>query len=422
MWDFEHLPLSTALATRYDFDWMLPSQCADKLASGEADIGLVPIASLATIPGLRILPGCTIASKGRVRSLLLVRRANRSLANLRSVAADTASRTTLAYARILFHQWGNSDVPFVPMAADLDAMLDRADAAIVIGDPALMALEEQANRFERTGEELVYHDLAQEWKALTGLPFVSAVWGVAGNFHLDRLSEDFIRSRDQGLKNIDALVTEWTRQIPLSEETIRAYLTTNIHYVLDEECIDGISGFFRMKRGAGADIFLKTLEKVRTAVPGIALRTSFIVGFPGESPSDFQILEEFISEARFDWLGVFNYSDEEGSGAFLLDAKVPKRTIDSRQRRLMKLQQSISKRAKQQWVGRELVLLAEGESEETPMLWEGRTQFHAPEIDGKVYINDFGELESLEAGRFYKAEITEAHEYDVIARVVSGPL
>jgi len=124
----------------------------------------------------------------------------------------------------------------------------------------------------------------------------------------------------------------------------------------------------RMKRGAGADIFLKTLEKVRTAVPGIALRTSFIVGFPGESPSDFQILEEFISEARFDWLGVFNYSDEEGSGAFLLDAKVPKRTIDSRQRRLMKLQQSISKRAKQQWVGRELVLLTEGESEETPML------------------------------------------------------
>lgn len=251
MWDFEHLPLSTALATRYDFDWMLPSQCADKLASGEADIGLVPIASLATIPGLRILPGCTIASKGRVRSLLLVRRANRSLANLRSVAADTASRTTLAYARILFHQWGNSDVPFVPMAADLDAMLDRADAAIVIGDPALMALEEQANRFERTGEELVYHDLAQEWKALTGLPFVSAVWGVAGNFHLDRLSEDFIRSRDQGLKNIDALVTEWTRQIPLSEETIRAYLTTNIHYVLDEECREGISGFFRMAADLG---------------------------------------------------------------------------------------------------------------------------------------------------------------------------
>ncbi len=178
----------------------------------------------------------------------------------------------------------------------------------------------------------------------------------------------------------------------------------------------------RMKRGAGADIFLRTLEKVRAAVPGIALRTSFIVGFPGESLRDFELLEEFIGRAEFDWLGVFSYSDEEGSGAFSLDQKVPKRTIEARRRRLMKLQQSISKRAKRQWVGRELVLLAEGESEETPLLWEGRTQFHAPEIDGKVYINDFGELESLEPGRFYQAEITEAHDYDLIARVLSGPL
>ena len=181
-----------------------------------------------------------------------------------------------------------------------------------------------------------------------------------------------------------------------------------------------------MKRGAGADIFLKTLEKVRAAVPGIALRTSFIVGFPGESVPDFTLLEEFIKEARFDWLGVFSYSDEEGSGAFSLEAKIPKRTIEARKRRLMKLQQSISKRAKQQWVGRELVLLAEGESEETPLLWEGRTQFHAPEIDGKVYINDFAELgpnvTTLEPGRFYKAQITEAHEYDIVARILAGPL
>jgi ribosomal protein S12 methylthiotransferase len=180
-----------------------------------------------------------------------------------------------------------------------------------------------------------------------------------------------------------------------------------------------------MKRGAGADIFLKTLEKVRSAVPGIALRTSFIVGFPGESPSDFEILEQFITEAKFDWLGVFSYSHEEGSAAYPLDGQVAKRTIESRKRRLMKLQQSISKRAKQQWIGRELVLLAEGESEETPLLWEARTQFHAPEIDGKVYINDFAELgpdATLEPGRFYRAQITEAHDYDVVARVLSGPL
>ncbi len=178
----------------------------------------------------------------------------------------------------------------------------------------------------------------------------------------------------------------------------------------------------RMKRGAGAEIFLKTLEKVRAAVPGIALRTSFIVGFPGESSVDYEVLERFINDAKFDWLGVFNYSHEEGSQAYSLTAQVPRRTIESRKRKLMKLQQNISKRAKQQWVGRELVILAEGESEETSMLWEGRTEFHAPEIDGKVYINDFGDLCALEAGRFYRAQITEAHDYDLVARIIAGPL
>ena len=102
-----------------------------------------------------------------------------------------------------------------------------------------------------------------------------------------------------------------------------------------------------MKRGAGAEIFLKTLAKVRAAVPGIALRTSFIVGFPGESSSDFELLEEFIQEAKFDWLGVFNYSHEEGSAAYALDGQISHRTIESRRKRLMKLQQSIRSRAKQ---------------------------------------------------------------------------
>ena len=176
----------------------------------------------------------------------------------------------------------------------------------------------------------------------------------------------------------------------------------------------------RMKRGGSPDIFLKTLAKVREMVPGIALRSSFIVGFPGETTEDIEILEAFLQEAKFDWLGVFNYSDEEGSGAFALDLKVPKRSIEARRKRVMKLQQKISKNAKQEWVGREVVLLAEGESEETELLWEGRTPFHAPEIDGKVYINDFGDLEGLEVGKFYRAQITEAHEYDLVVRIVGA--
>jgi chorismate dehydratase len=252
MWDFEHPPLKAALAERYQIDWMLPAECADRLAKGTADIGLIPIAALATTPGLRILPCCTIASKGRVRSLLLVRRADQPLSALRSVAADTASRTTVAYSRILFHKWGNPQVPFLPMAADLDSMLDRADAAILIGDPALLALEERANRFERTGEELVYHDLAEEWRTQTGLPFVSAVWGVSGSGPLDeRIADDFVRSRDHGLQNIERLAAEWSGKLPISEQTIRTYLTANIHYVLDEECLEGMRGFFRMAAECG---------------------------------------------------------------------------------------------------------------------------------------------------------------------------
>ncbi len=252
MWDFQHPPLGQPLASRYQINWMLPSECARRLAAGTADIGLIPIAALATTPGLAILPGCTIASKGRVRSLLLVRRAAQSLTAIRSVAADTASRTTIAHARILFHKWGNPAVPFVPMAADLDSMLVRADAAIVIGDPALLALEECANRFERTGEELVYLDLAEEWRALTGLPFVSAVWSAAPGSLLDEsVTKDLIHSRDQGLKNMDTLVAEWTRRLPLSEQTIRSYLTTNIHYVLDEECLEAMRAFFRLAAETG---------------------------------------------------------------------------------------------------------------------------------------------------------------------------
>jgi len=262
MWDFEHAPLNAELASRYQIDWMLPAECADRLISGQADIGLVPIAALAANPQLRILPGCTIASKGRVRSLLLVRRASQPLAAIRSVAADTASRTTVAHARILFGHWGNSDVPFLPMAADHDAMLDRADAAILIGDPALMAMEERANRFERSEEELVYHDLAEEWRTLTGLPFVSAVWCSANGgpafggeenqqAWVEKIAQDFINSRDHGLENIDALVEEWSSRIALPEATIRTYLTSNIHYILDEECIAGMKAFFRLAAEAG---------------------------------------------------------------------------------------------------------------------------------------------------------------------------
>ncbi len=174
----------------------------------------------------------------------------------------------------------------------------------------------------------------------------------------------------------------------------------------------------RMRRGGTSARFLEIIAKARKTVPGLVLRTSFIVGFPGETEQDFEELCAFITEAKIDWLGVFSYSDEEGAGAFDLDQKVPKRTIESRRRKLMKLQQRISKKARKQWVGRELDILVEGESEETELLWQGRSLDQAPEIDGKVLINDFGPHEALVPGTFYRAQITESHDYDVVARIL----
>jgi ribosomal protein S12 methylthiotransferase len=174
----------------------------------------------------------------------------------------------------------------------------------------------------------------------------------------------------------------------------------------------------RMKRGGSGNRFLQIIDKARNTIPNLVLRTSFIVGFPGETEADFNELCAFIQAAKIDWLGVFSYSDEEGAKAFDLDEKIPRRTIEARRRKLMRLQQKISRTSRSQWIGRELDILVEGEYEETELLWQGRTLDQAPEIDGKVLINDFGPHETLVPGTFYRAEITESHDYDVVARII----
>jgi ribosomal protein S12 methylthiotransferase len=174
----------------------------------------------------------------------------------------------------------------------------------------------------------------------------------------------------------------------------------------------------RMKRGASADVFLKSVDKMRRTVPGVTLRTSFIVGFPGETDEDFAALCEFVRSAQFDWLGVFSYSDEEGSPAYRLDAKVPQKEIERRRRKLMSLQKQISRKKRRAMVGQVIEVMLEGPSEETDLLWEARTQAHAPEIDGKVFVNDLGDYEDAKPGDFYQAEVVEAHDYDLVVRLL----
>ncbi|HWB96030.1 MAG TPA: 30S ribosomal protein S12 methylthiotransferase RimO [Bryobacteraceae bacterium] len=174
----------------------------------------------------------------------------------------------------------------------------------------------------------------------------------------------------------------------------------------------------RMKRGASGDIFLKLLERIRRTIPGVAIRTSFIVGFPGETSQDFEELCAFVEAACFDRLGVFSYSDEDTSASFALGAKVDRRTIYNRKRRLMALQRRISRRRNAAMVGSEVAVLVEGRSAETDLLWEGRMPSQAPEIDGVTLINDVEGREPV-PGEIRRLRVTEAHDYDLVGTLLA---
>ena len=287
MWDFDHAPLSTALAERYQIHSTQPSQCAVELLEGRADLGLIPIAALT--PELAIVPGCTIASLDCVRSIQLIVKLksndhsdachserseesphfarsatsptetsatiDRALAAIRSVAADTASRSSLAYTQILFRNFIGTDPAFIPAQADPIAMLQQADAALLIGDPALLALEDRT-RIEEAVGPCLWLDVAHEWIARTGVPWVAAVWAVRPEA-LTRVTSaqlvaDVELSRDHGLANIERLVEEWTPRIAMPPATIRHYLTHNIHYMLTPTCIESICLFRKKAAEVGA--------------------------------------------------------------------------------------------------------------------------------------------------------------------------
>ncbi len=243
MWDFEHGNAAAA----FDISYTVPSQCAADLAAGSADIGIVPAAAYSSIPGLAILPGVAIASRGPVRSILLVSKV--PLNQIRSVALDTSSLTSVALAKVLFAKWWGEGKTFIPMAPDIQRMMEAHDAALVIGDPAL-----QIDR-----SRYLTYDLAEEWIRLTGKPFVFAFWAVRRSALKDApaaldLAAVFQESRDHGLQpgNLDQIAREWAPRLGLSESEIRTYLTENIHYDLDPACLDGLRLFYRYASECGA--------------------------------------------------------------------------------------------------------------------------------------------------------------------------
>ncbi len=258
MWDFEHEPMRERLLERYSIAYTTPANCALQLRSGEADLGLVPVASYATTPSLAIVPGCAVGSLDRIRSILLIVRPAEGIAAVRKVAIDISSQTSYAYTRILFRLFWKTPAEFLPHVPDLEAMLGAADAAMLIGDPALLALADREAREQRTGERLLYLDLAHEWRTLTGLPWVSAFWAIRMDalretgISSQTLLQDLQQSRDHGLEHREDLVSEWSGRIAIPSATIRAYLTTNIHYILDESCLHGLREFYRLAAACDA--------------------------------------------------------------------------------------------------------------------------------------------------------------------------
>jgi ribosomal protein S12 methylthiotransferase len=177
----------------------------------------------------------------------------------------------------------------------------------------------------------------------------------------------------------------------------------------------------RMKRGSNGDAFLKLLERIRITIPEISLRTSFIVGFPGESQADFEELYQFVAAAELDWMGVFPYSDVDNATSFGLEGKVQPEVIEHRRNRLMALQKKISREKLRAYRGRTETALVEGPSKENPLVWEARLEGMAPDIDGKLYLTDIelptGEVAAT--GDVVTVEIGKTDAYDLIGRVVA---
>jgi chorismate dehydratase len=241
MWDFEHGPA----AADFEISYTLPSACASELQAGTADIGIIPAAAYTQIPDLAVIPGVAIAARRPVRSILLVSKV--PVENIRTIALDTSSMTSVALTKVLFERWLGGGRTFTPMAPDLNSMLQEHDAGVVIGDTALKV------------DRLKYLtlDLAEEWIRFTRKPFVFAFWAVR-RAALAQAPSDlamiFQASRDHGLQpdSISHIAHEWAPKLGLSETEVRTYLTDNIHYQFDSGCVEGLQMFYRYAAECGA--------------------------------------------------------------------------------------------------------------------------------------------------------------------------
>jgi ribosomal protein S12 methylthiotransferase len=204
-----------------------------------------------------------------------------------------------------------------------------------------------------------------------------------------------------------ATMTDGILDVMAGEEKVAKYVDMPLQHASD-------AMLRRMRRPTGRGNLLGMVERVRQRVPGVAFRTSFIVGFPGETKADFDELMGFVREAEFDHLGVFTYSDEEGTHSFDLADRVSARVKEARQKRLLALQSTLSLRRNRRRVGERVEVLIEGTHADTDLLLRGRLSTQAPEVDGSVLVNDG----AAAPGTYVTCQVTDAHPYDLVARIV----
>ena len=223
---------------KYDVSFAIPSECADRLADGRADIGIVPVVEAARL-GLSVIPGAGIASNGPVRSILLISKV--PFGEIRTLAADSSSRTSVQLARVILAHRYDAEPGLIPQAPQLDAMLEAADAALIIGDPALSI--DPARLSWR------WLDLGDEWKRMTGLPMVFAVWAARAEVPEESYAaDDFIDSVRFGMADLDRIVEEEHRRREMPAELVRNYLTRNVVFQFGDNERAGMRRFLTMVR------------------------------------------------------------------------------------------------------------------------------------------------------------------------------
>ena len=252
---FTHGPLRG----KYALTFTVPSQCAEALRAGAVDIAIIPAIEYQRSAGLLILPNLSISSKKTVRSLLLI--AKKPLNEVRRVALDKSSRSTQALTRILCAKLWGITPEFFEAEPELNAMLEKADAALLIGDPALQFSLNRAALGELAGgTSLDVYDMVEEWHALTNLPAVLAVWAGRADVVTAEVVMDFQASLEYGLQNLDEISEEAAREMKLPAAELRRYLVENIDYRLDAENTRGLQRYYALAEEIGV------LREVREVV------------------------------------------------------------------------------------------------------------------------------------------------------------